>query len=125
MTFGWDMSARAAKSGVRAARKAASRLLGVGGDRVKNMVDASGRGADHSLDAIEAAVIRALSAIAQRGHAYERNARDGVYAAGSRVFPVRRSPRIGITLLGVGVGVMLSLLFMPPATKGPTRRRSV
>jgi hypothetical protein len=96
-------------------RKALSAALHGGQARVKDMVDSSGRRADDSLEGVEYAIVRFLDAIAQRGTGYARDARDRVSAAEARLFPRRRRPPVATALVGVGLGVLLSLLFMASA----------
>ncbi|HEY5289456.1 MAG TPA: hypothetical protein VIJ59_05440 [Caulobacteraceae bacterium] len=114
---GFETTAKTAKSGVRAARKALSRVLQGGQARARDVVDSSGRKANDSLDAVEQAVLRALDNITQRGERYTNRAKGRLYAAEGRLFPRRQPPPIGTALVGVGVGLLLTLLFAesPPA----------
>ncbi len=119
MSLGLEISAKAAKAGVRAARKSMSRVLDHGQVRAKEVVDASGRRADDSLDLVERAVIGVLDAMAQRGQGYAKTAREKIYAAEARIFPRPRRAAIGTALVGVGAGVLVSLLLRPSAAAKP------
>jgi hypothetical protein len=110
-----EKTARTAKAGAHALRKALSTALHGGQARVKDMVDSSGRRADDSLEGVEQAIVRFLDAIAQRGSGYARDAGGRLSAAEARLFPRRRRPPVATALVGVGLGVLLSLLFMTPA----------
>jgi len=117
MSFKIDASAKAAKSGVRAARKSAAEALRGGHARVRHAVDASERRVSGSLGAAENILIGVVDAIAQRGRAYARDGKDRVYEAEARVFPRRRRSQIGPALLALGAGVLVSQLFL----SGPKR----
>jgi hypothetical protein len=116
------LNANAAKSGVHAARKSVSRALGGGQARVKEMVDASGRRADDSLDMVERAVIGVLDTLAARGRKYAKDGRR--YAAQAGLLPRRRTSPLGAIIAGVGAGVLLSLLLAPRAGDRTVRQRS-
>lgn len=119
-----EKSARTAKSRVRAFRGALSRRLQGGQARVKDAVDSTGRRADDSLDLIERAAIRALDRIARGGAGYARNARGRLYQVEGRLFPRRRTPPVGAALVGVGVGLLLTMLFTGQPTKPSSSRRA-
>jgi hypothetical protein len=112
-----DAGARAAKSGVRSLREFLSHALHQGQALAKDAVDASGRRADVSLDAVEKAVVGLLGAISRQGQSYADEGKNRVYAAESRLFPRRRTRPIGTTLLAVGAGIALSLLLSPTNRK--------
>jgi hypothetical protein len=107
--MGMDLGAKAAKRGVHAARKSLSRVLGDGHARARDIVDASGRRADDSLDVVERAVIGVLDA---RGQLHEVQA---------RLLPRRRASPLGTVIAGLGAGVLLSLLLMPKPAAKPAR----
>ena len=107
------MSAKAAKAGVRAARKSVSAALDHGQARARDVVDASGRRADDSLDLLERALIGVLDSIAQRSRGYAKTARNRLYTAEARLFPRPRTPPVGTALVGLGAGVLISLLLRP------------
>jgi len=117
-----EQSAKTAKSGIRALRRALSRGLQGGQARVKDAVDSTGRRADDSLDAVERAAIRALDRIARSGAGYARNAKGRLYEVEGRLFPRRRTPPVGTALVGVGVGLLLTLLFTAQSPKHSRRR---
>ena len=121
---GLENAAKTVKSGVQIARKALSRVLRGGQDRARNLVDSSGRRANGSLDAVEQAVIRALDNLTQGGARYTRQAKRRLYATEGRLFPRRRPPPIGTALVGVGVGLLLTLLFTDSSPAKPARRRA-
>jgi hypothetical protein len=113
MTLGIETGAKMAKSGVRAARKSVSHALEHGHARVRDVVNASGRRADDSLDVVEKAAIALVDALAQRGRDHAVGAKDRLYKAEGRLFPRRRTAPIGTALVAVGAGVLLSMLFSP------------
>lgn len=117
-----EKSARTAKSKVRALRGALSRGLQGGQARVKDAVDSTGRRADDSLDLIERAAISALDRIARGGVGYARTARGRLYEVEGRLFPRRRTPPVGTALVGVGVGLLLTMLFTQAPKPSPRRR---
>jgi hypothetical protein len=119
-----ENSARNAKSGIRALRGALSRGLQGGQARVKDAVDSTGRRADDSLDVVERAAIKALDRIARSGAGYARNAKGRLYEVEGRLFPRRRTPPVGTALVGVGVGLLLTLLFTAQSPKSSPRRRT-
>ena len=119
MSLGLEIGAKAAKSGVRAARKSAARVVAQGRARASHAVDVTGRRAEDSLDMVETAVLGLLDAIAQRGRGYAKDAKDRLYTAEARLFPRPRRPPIATALAGVGAGVLLSLLLTP---KAPAKR---
>jgi len=115
-------SARTAKSGIRALRGALSRGLQGGQARVKDAVDSTGRRADGSLDVVERAAIRALDRIARSGAGYARTAKGRLYEVEGRLFPRRPTPPVGTALVGVGVGLLLTMLFTSQESKRAPRR---
>lgn len=121
MTMGSDISAKAAKRGVHAARKSLSRVLGDGHARARDIVDASGRRADDSLDVVERAVIGVLDALARRGRGYVKDARGRFHEVQARLLPRRRSSPLGSVAVALGAGVLLSLLLMPKPAAKPAR----
>jgi hypothetical protein len=121
MSPGLEMSAKAAKSGVRAARKSAAKVVARGRATASHAVDVTGRRAEDSLDMVETAVLGLLNAVAQRGRGYAKDAKDRLYTAEARLFPRPRRPLIATALAGVGAGVLLSLL-LAPKTPAKTAR---
>ncbi len=120
-----DKYAKTAKSGVHAVRRALSQGLQGGQARVRDAVDITGRRADGSLDAIERAAIRALDRIAQTGAGYACGAKGRLYKAEGRLFPRRRrTAPIGTALAGIGVGLLLTLLFTTNPPHKAARRRT-
>lgn len=113
MSLGLEKGAQAAKAGVHAARKSVSEALDHGQARARQVVDASGRRADESLDLVEKALVGVLDTIAHRGQRYAKRAKNRLYTAEARLFPRRRTPPVGTALVGVGAGVLLSLLLRP------------
>lgn len=119
--MGMDLGAKTAKRGVHAARKSLSRVLGDGHARARDMVDASGRRADESLDVVERAVIGVLDALARRGRGYVKDARGRLHSVEARLLPRRRSSPLGTMIAGLGAGVLLSLLLTPKPAAKPAR----
>lgn len=111
MSSRFETGSRVAKSGVRAARKSLSQAFEHGHARVRDVVDASGRRADGSLDLVEKTVNSLVDTIAQRGRGYAKAGRNRLSQAQAQLLPRRRSPPIGTALVAVGAGVLLSLLF--------------
>ena len=117
-----DTGTRAAKSAVRSLRRSASDALDRGEMLAKDAVDASGRRAQVTLQAVEKAIVGLLGAISRQGQSYANEGKSLAYTAESRLFPRRRRPPIGTALLAVGAGVALSLLLSPTnrkVTRGP------
>lgn len=113
MSLGLEMSAKAAKSGVRAVRKSAAKVLAKGRARASQVVDDTGRRAEVSLDGVERAVLGLLDAVSERGRGYAKDTTKRIYAAEAKLFPRPRHPHIATALVGVGAGVLLSLLLSP------------
>jgi len=112
MSFKIDDSAKAAKSGLRAARKSAVEALRGGHARVRNAVDASEKRTAGTLGAAENILIGVIDTLAQRGRAYASDGRDRVYQAEARLFPRHRRSPVVPTLLALGAGVLVSQLFL-------------
>jgi hypothetical protein len=112
-----DAGADAARSGLRSLREALSQGLERGQDRAKDVVDASGRRAHESLDAVEKAVMGILDAVARQGRGYAKEGKTRLYATEAQIFPRRRGRHVGTALLALGAGVALSLLLRAPTKK--------
>ncbi len=123
MSQGLSMGAKAARSGIRAARKTLSRALDQGHARAKDIVDASGRRADESLDVVERAVIAVLDTLARQGRGYIKDARGRLHAVEARLLPHRRNSPVGTIIAGVAAGVLLSLLLAPRTTEAAVRSK--
>lgn len=117
MSLATDFSIKAAKTGVSAMRKSASRALRRGQKQAGKAVDSSGRSLDTGLDFVERALHDGLDAIAERGRQ--------VQALPTRYLPdrlqprPRRGPPVATALTGLGAGVLLALLFARRGN-GPT-----
>jgi hypothetical protein len=111
MPLNIDVGSKAAKSGVRAARKSAYRAVHIGHNKARDVVDASERRAADSLTAAEKLAIGVVDVLAKRGRAYARDSRDRVYEAEARVFPRKRTSAAPAVLLALGAGFLLSQLF--------------
>lgn len=109
MSLATDFGIKAAKAGVSAMRKSASRAVHQGQKQAGKAVDTSGRSLDGGLDYVERALHDGLDAIAERGRQ--------VQALPSRYLPdrfqprSRRGPPVATALTGLGAGVLLALLF--------------
>jgi hypothetical protein len=121
MALRFETGARVAKSGVRAARTSLSQAVEHGHARVRDVVDASERRADDSLDVVEKAAIGVVDAIAQRGRRYAKTGKNRLYAAESRLLPRHSRSPIGTAVVAVGAGVLLSLLLRTNRVAKPGR----
>jgi hypothetical protein len=119
MPLAADFGVKAAKAGVSAARKSASRALHRGQAQADNAIDNSGRTIDAGLTYVERALHDGLDAIAARGRQAqnriqtlpERVVPDRYLPDVLRATPRRHGPPIATALTGVGAGVLLALLF--------------
>ncbi|MGA0599522.1 hypothetical protein ACO2Q3_02310 [Caulobacter sp. KR2-114] len=109
MSLATDFGIKAAKAGVSAARKSASRVVQRSQKKAGRAVDSSGRTLDSGLDYVERALHDGLDAIAERG----RQAQSlPLRYLPDRFQPrPRRGPPVATALTGLGAGVLLALLF--------------
>ncbi len=117
MTAGHILSAKAAKAGIRAARRSVSRALDQGEHRIGAVVGESGRTLEDGLDAIEKLLVSLVDQASAKREAYAQAGQAGLRQA--QRYAVRRiggasggrSSQLPLAMVGLGAGVLLALLF--------------
>ncbi len=111
------MSAKAAKAGIRAARRSVSKALDQGEHRLGAVVGQSGRTLEDGLDAIEKLLVSLVDQASAKREAYAQAGQAGLRQA--QRYAVRRiggasggrSSQLPLAMAGLGAGVLLALLF--------------
>lgn len=112
MPLATDLGLKAAKAGVTAARKSASRAVRRAEDRAESTVSQSAQGLDAGLTLVERALHGGLEALASKGRPLERRAID-VLPQRLVSSPRRGLPPVATAVTGLGAGILLAMLFAP------------